>query len=254
MLLFRRLLKTVRKLNTMFLFIFTCCVIVCSSVGMTWIEPKTFPTFMDGLWWTMTTMATVGYGDLYPTTMVGRIFAIGVYIVGIGLLGVILGKIVDSFGLYARLREEGKLKFRGENHVILLGWSKKAEITVEKILEKEKEVEIVLIDEEGKTPFVHERFHYVQGDPTLEKTAEQANFSKAKAVIIYADDRIDNSLLIDGKTLLLASAVESYAPHAKTIVEIRRRSHLKAFAHVKVDEVIVTNEHVSNIAIQHLQK
>jgi voltage-gated potassium channel len=46
-------------------------------------------TFGDALWWAVTTMSTVGYGDRYPTTGDGRIIGAGLMVAGIALLGVI---------------------------------------------------------------------------------------------------------------------------------------------------------------------
>jgi voltage-gated potassium channel len=46
-------------------------------------------TFGDAIWWAFTTMTTVGYGDRYPTTTVGRLAAVGLMISGVALLGVV---------------------------------------------------------------------------------------------------------------------------------------------------------------------
>ncbi|NYE94868.1 voltage-gated potassium channel [Psychromicrobium silvestre] len=45
--------------------------------------------FWDALWWSMTTITTVGYGDHYPVTVLGRLVAIGLMIGGITVLGVV---------------------------------------------------------------------------------------------------------------------------------------------------------------------
>lgn len=54
-------------------------------------------SFADALWWTLTTITTVGYGDLYPTTMEGRLVAGALMIGGIALLGVITGVVASWF-------------------------------------------------------------------------------------------------------------------------------------------------------------
>jgi voltage-gated potassium channel len=52
-------------------------------------------TFGDALWWAMTTVTTVGYGDLYPVTTTGRCVAVGLMIAGIALLGVVTASIAS---------------------------------------------------------------------------------------------------------------------------------------------------------------
>ena len=44
-------------------------------------------------WWTLATLATVGYGDVYPVTVLGRVIAVIVMIYGVGLFGVITGAL-----------------------------------------------------------------------------------------------------------------------------------------------------------------
>jgi voltage-gated potassium channel len=51
----------------------------------------------DGVWWAVTTMTTVGYGDLYPTTTEGRVLAIVVMLVGIGFIAILTGAVAQRF-------------------------------------------------------------------------------------------------------------------------------------------------------------
>lgn len=59
----------------------------------------------DGVWWSVTTMTTVGYGDLYPETDLGRVVAIVVMLVGIGLLTLVIGAVSQRF-LATELEQE----------------------------------------------------------------------------------------------------------------------------------------------------
>jgi voltage-gated potassium channel len=57
----------------------------------------TITTFGDAVWWTISTITTVGYGDLYPITTEGRIVAGTLMVGGIALLGVITGSVATWF-------------------------------------------------------------------------------------------------------------------------------------------------------------
>ncbi|TLS47233.1 potassium channel family protein [Streptomyces montanus] len=54
-------------------------------------------TMGDALWWSFTTMTTVGYGDHAPTTGLGRVIAVGLMLSGIALLGVVTANIAAWF-------------------------------------------------------------------------------------------------------------------------------------------------------------
>jgi voltage-gated potassium channel len=51
----------------------------------------------DGVWWAVTTMSTVGYGDVYPTTTEGRFLAIVVMLIGIGFIAILTGALAQRF-------------------------------------------------------------------------------------------------------------------------------------------------------------
>ena len=51
----------------------------------------------DAVWWVLVTVATVGYGDMYPVTSNGRFVAIFVIVAGVGLFGILSGFLTRSF-------------------------------------------------------------------------------------------------------------------------------------------------------------
>jgi voltage-gated potassium channel len=57
----------------------------------------TIKSIGDGLWWAITTLTTVGYGDIYPTTTEGRFIAVGLMVSGICVLGVISATVAAWF-------------------------------------------------------------------------------------------------------------------------------------------------------------
>ncbi len=54
-------------------------------------------TANDAIWWVLVTVATVGYGDMYPVTGNGRFIAIFVIVAGVGLFGILSGFLTRSF-------------------------------------------------------------------------------------------------------------------------------------------------------------
>jgi voltage-gated potassium channel len=61
------------------------------------VDGSNIKNFGDGLWWAITTVTTVGYGDRFPTTTEGRFLAVGLMIMGISLMGVITASVASWF-------------------------------------------------------------------------------------------------------------------------------------------------------------
>ena len=74
-------------------------------------------TFWDALWWAITTITTVGYGDTYPVTPSGRIVAALVMLVGIALFGVLTAGVAAYF--VERSEEEEEKKWADKIDLIL---------------------------------------------------------------------------------------------------------------------------------------
>ncbi|MDF2038409.1 potassium channel family protein [Cytobacillus oceanisediminis] len=228
-------------------------LIVFSSITMRAAEPETFPRFIDALWWTMTTLVTVGYGDYFPESDFGRIFTmLLLYTFGIGAMGIIIGKVFESFSMYRKWKEEGRLTYSGKGHYILIGASKeKLENVVEEILHSKQKCDVVIVDHSERTPMEHDRVHFVSGNPAEEEVLLKANILEAKSVAIFSDDRNDHAEYSDGKTLLIASRVEhiskKYEKSIYTIVEIKKDKHVSLFEHANVDELILSNDSISRL-------
>lgn len=256
MLFLTRFLMRIVRMNNNFIFGVSVIFIACSSLLAYELEPDTFGNRFNGLWWVMTTVTTVGYGDYYPHTAAGKILGMVVYIFGIGLISVTISKIVDAMFMYQRKKEEGKLRYVGQNHFVIIDWSKHAENTIKEILDTDPQAEVVLIDLLEKSPLSHDRVHYVQGNAMQLETLEMANMSKARAVFIFADevtefqDTVRDPSFIDGKTLLIATMIERNFGQVYTIAEIRNKENLPNFQHIRIDEFILASETISQLAVR----
>lgn len=78
----------------------TVLLLVFSSLAMLEFEAGgtgNIRTAQDAMWWAVTTMTTVGYGDTYPTTSEGRLVAVFLMIAGIGVFGTFSGLVASWF-------------------------------------------------------------------------------------------------------------------------------------------------------------
>jgi voltage-gated potassium channel len=77
-----------------------CGMLLSSSVAILQVEQgdgANILTAEDALWWSLSTMTTVGYGDRYPVTTEGRVVGAALMILGVGLFGVLTAFLASRF-------------------------------------------------------------------------------------------------------------------------------------------------------------
>lgn len=76
-------------------------LLLCAASGMYFAEnaaqPEQFSSIPQSMWWAVMTLTTVGYGDVYPVTPIGRLLAAVVAMLGIGLFALPAGIIASGF-------------------------------------------------------------------------------------------------------------------------------------------------------------
>jgi voltage-gated potassium channel len=83
------------------LFLFVALMLFfLSAVGIYYCEhdaqPETFASVFHSLWWSVATLTTVGYGDVYPVTTGGKVFTFVVLVVGLGIVSVPAGLVASA--------------------------------------------------------------------------------------------------------------------------------------------------------------
>ena len=101
----RALVGTRRHLGGMLLIVFI--IMLFGAVGIHEIEkeaqPEQFDSLQNCIWWTVVTLMTVGYGDMYPITTMGRVFAEVLMVIGVGLTAAFIGIVGSS--VYRQVQE-----------------------------------------------------------------------------------------------------------------------------------------------------
>lgn len=96
---FTRAIKSAKEEILLFVFI-TLILIYFSAVGIYYFEneaqPEHFTSIFDSLWWAIITLTTVGYGDVYPITVGGKVFTFFILMIGLGIVAIPTGIISSA--------------------------------------------------------------------------------------------------------------------------------------------------------------
>ncbi|MBN2534526.1 MAG: ion transporter [Spirochaetales bacterium] len=255
----KNLYLTLKKENLPKLIIFVLIIIFPGGVFIFFVEQgkvvgdsnQMFSQFFDGLWWTVVTITTVGYGDKYPVTEIGKIFAIFLMFIGVIVTSTLSGTIASIF-VDKKLKEgKGLQTITTRNHIIICGWNNNAENILEGLIKLSKmEVEIVLINQLTPEEFqaIHVKFpdlhlSFVRGDFTNEKILIRGAIQTAKAAIILSDISGQNTLTkADERTILATLAIKSLNSDLLTSAELVNAENRQHLIRAKVDEILVNGE------------
>ncbi len=70
------------------------------------VQPEAFSSVFHSLWWAVVTLTTVGYGDMYPVTVGGKVFTFVVLIIGLGLVSVPAGLIASALSAAREIQDQ----------------------------------------------------------------------------------------------------------------------------------------------------
>ncbi|TMS40824.1 MAG: potassium channel protein [Methanobacterium sp.] len=222
----RRSIPSIIKNRITRILILTIGVILYGTFGFHFIEGQ---PWLNSLYWTFITIATVGYGDIWPETTAGLIFTITLIIVGVGTFALAIDAIVDLVVKRHRMRFWGLIDVVKSSHIVICGWT---ESTMECIKEIENKKDVFILDENesmGKNAVKH-GINFVYGDPTRITDLKKANVHKAKAVIV--------DLQSDSKTIHCILGVRELNKDVKIIAQIERYENIEQVKLAGANEII----------------
>ncbi|WP_153306582.1 potassium channel family protein [Desulfogranum japonicum] len=240
-----RLLRIVQRENIAQLVLFIIFMVFVGSLAITWAEPDI--SFVNGVWWSIVTLTTVGYGDISPTTVGGRVVAAFMMFFGIGILGMFSAALATIM-ISNRLKEnKGMAATSLENHVIICEWNHRSHSVLKELRNgvKRCETPVVLIADIAEKPMDDPDLVFINGSAN-EETFGKANLKQASTVVILGDDNLDPTAR-DAKVVLTTLTVETINPDVYTIVEIIDKANKQHCLRANADEIIIGSELSSHL-------
>lgn len=194
--------------------------------------------FTNIVWWWLSTITTVGYGDIFPITELGKISGGFVMLSSFAVLGI----VVTEFSHYIRLvynRDAyGYKKLDYTNHIVIVGQNPLILPLITYIRSVTKNHKIVIITEDYSVNR-YDHADFIHGDARHIETLRRANMDKAKIAIIMADEDVNNP---DALTLVIANEIENLNSKIITLGEMVDKKFQKIFEEANIDFFISESE------------
>jgi voltage-gated potassium channel len=249
----KQFIQFIKRENLHRLLLILFVLLILSSLALAVFEPNI--SLVNAFWLSIVTLTTVGYGDITPTTLGGRIVGMLIMLFGIGILGMFTASIASIF-VAKRLKEDRGMQTRDfDNHIIICTWNSSAKEIIQELRSDDRfgKTPIVLLADLELKPVDDENLFFLKGSAT-EENLKRANIELAKTVIILGEDRLEPDTR-DAKVVLAALAVEALNPDAYSIVELADEANVQHCQRANADEIIVTTEFsyrlISRAALDH---
>jgi voltage-gated potassium channel len=187
---------TLRKILTLTAILLA--LLFWGSLGFVWLEGW---DFFDALYMTVTTLSTVGYGEVHPLSKVGKFYNMALILAGMGVLAYIItslarvvveGEIKEALGKRKLIKQIKTLK----DHYIICGFGRIGEIISRQL--QERGVPLVIVDNkpENLGHLEESGYHFVAGDATREEALLEAGIERARGLVAVVSTDADNVYIV----------------------------------------------------------
>jgi voltage-gated potassium channel len=204
-------------------------------IGTLWYRLIEGWTWLDAAYMTMSTLATVGFGEINPLNERGRLFTMVLIVMGLITIGYIVNRFTEAliqgyFQVGIRRRQERRLIETLVNHYILCGFGRTGrQVAIE--FEAEK-IPFVLIDSDPEQVEKAKALGYpvIQGDATLDESLVAAKIDRAICIVA--------ALTSDAENLYTVLSAKTLNPRIRAIARASTEEAVQKLQRAGADAVV----------------
>lgn len=185
---------------------------------------------ITALYWTTTTIATVGYGDIVFSSLAGRAFSIVVQIVGLLLISNVLMTYVITpwMDKVIKFRVSRKVSNNMKDHIIICGYNQLVETLIYELTEQETLFVIVEDEEELVRELTYKEIPCIYGVPSDKQTLQNAGIEKARLLIANKSDEKNAHIVLTAREF----------QHLNIIAVVENRANSKYLKYAGANTVV----------------
>ncbi|MCV9385901.1 potassium channel family protein [Reichenbachiella ulvae] len=204
--------------------------------------------YHQAVWYTVVTLTTVGYGDIYPNTIYGRVIGYVFVLLSVGIYGLLIGQITN---LVTTIKQNKMLGYNGtvfEDHVVMIGWSDFGQLVTEQLIGASKQVAIVT-NKRSDIDLIYEKYNKKE---VFTLYADFENFEALKKVNIEKSSVVFVNLTDDTEKLVFILNIKKIFDRLEFVVTLENANLKNTFINAGVTNAISPHEISSKILASYM--
>lgn len=197
--------------------------------------------FINAVYFTFETVATIGFGDVVPVTNLQKLFVITLAFAGIGTMAVIISTVMRNITLKINeARSDSIMKRKIENmnnHYILCGYGRVGSVVLDELIKRNQSVIVIDKDasvierlQNNKEISSNENIVLLHGDASKQEIMEKFNIKKANGLILTTGSDIHN--------IYIALSIRDMIDDTWIVARASRESNVSRLYNAGADKVI----------------
>ncbi|MBC6399881.1 MAG: potassium channel protein [Ekhidna sp.] len=204
--------------------------------------------YSNAIWYSLATLTTVGYGDLFPGTIYGRIIGYILMLTSIFIFGLLIGQLTT---LMTTIRENKKHGYSGtnfSNHAVIIGWNEFGWHVVDQLVGVGRKVAIIT-NKKDDVELIQEKYHHkgvfvLFCDYNNYELIKKSNLENAMIAFINMDD--------DTEKLVYVLNLKKIFPNTEFVVTLENGDLKNTFLSAGVSNTISTKEISSKLLASYM--
>ncbi len=222
------------KRRLIYAIVILIAVTTLGTIGFLLVEPTVTDPF-EAFYFTVTTMFTVGFGDIVPTTTLSKVLVMIVVVGGVTAAVAALQSLFDLFVTKDLRRELGlpERRTKMKDHIIICGYGNVGQRIFEQLKDKKEEFLYIESDPQKVADLVDKRVPVIQGDAGDEDVLIRANVKDAKTLILT---------LTDSANIIATIMAKMLSPNIFIVSEVEDMRNVTVLRKAGADEVVQCHE------------